>query len=87
MQMLLVLDQALSSKGVWTQHTIVLDLSLNLGSIVFIIMEELGGISFQRGSFYFWLYIVSPLGEKSYTEVAPRSIKSNVYIGMRPKHQ
>lgn len=53
MQMLLVLGQALSSKGVWTQHTIVLDLSLNLGSIVFIIMEELGEISFQCGSFYF----------------------------------
>ena len=53
MQMLLVLGQALSSKGVWTQHTVVLDLSLNLGSTVFIIMAELGGISFQHGSFYF----------------------------------
>ena len=52
-QMLLVLGQALSSKGVWTQHTIVLDMSLNLGSIVFIIKEKLGKISFQCGSFYF----------------------------------
>lgn len=43
------LGQALSSKGVWTQHTIVLDLSLNLSSIVFIIMEKLG-----RNQFPVW---------------------------------